>query len=950
MKSKIGYNDRGHWFNRMLDQFNVTGSLYLMKSVIKILTFILSISISSNIFADVLKQDLLKTHLRWNIKAAKEQIKVSKSLSTVTIQSLDPEFFEQFSADIAKNEKQLGYHTNFRFSKPSVPGAPYKLDITLKDRSIELFSFYKSDESKYVLDFWINKDIVDTKSAAVAARPAKVKVAKLNSTPKKKIKKKKKTAKLTVAKAFSPKNSSKFSIITPSKSMSDEKDGKYRDFRYGAAFVWDYAPIIPPIERDIRLKEKAPDYFYTIKDRKLLDDKKEAHMQLSINFYRKAQWGLMTRSINLYEKRYGIDNNKAFNEFMKAVSLIKNTIKEKLKPEFLSKLDEAGEIIPAQEYSRKGLKAAARNMLQTVISSTRDYELTKSVLRYLIQHGREENDHIQTLNFAKKLYVKASENFDDEMTTYSSRVILNSLAHLRQIEKIKEFLGNKAVMRILPKQVGMAYISYVNLIKDETNQILASYKTNKRSLAKPVHPAILYNTAEAYFRHAQYEKAIKLYDDFLGLYSHLPAAGHARLRIALSYDLLDRPTKKVLQLYKDSINKTTDLKVRYEAKLRYVGLRVNRNKKPTERDRETIAFINTSADEKRVLDKNLNKLLWLTRLRTMISRGKYEDALAYLATIPLDGLRVIDQRVFIADGAEIVLGVIQDAYLKEDYARAVKVWEVYKEKYENKVAKSSYLSFIVSDSFIKLGLNKSYLRSAKTLKTLKEERVRSFPIWVKAHKKITVKDYLVELDLNDYLKQGNFKELGQFLEKNKKNKNINYKFYKGLVSYHLKKYNDSVTNFESLLVTPNINNILTPKQSVQMLETYIESLYEVAKPKRFRMNIAAIVNDVRRNSAKAFGNFIERAEYLYLESLYSEQKVNFKLLERKASEFTAIYKKSDYQARVQYLNGVAKVNNNNIDDGKKILKSLIDNKDVPEYLKSLARSELSTLELKNRTL
>ena len=44
-------------------------------------------------------------------------------------------------------------------------------------------------------------------------------------------------------------------------------DKSYRDFRYGAPFVWDYSPMIPIPEKIINIERKTPDYFYKIKDR-----------------------------------------------------------------------------------------------------------------------------------------------------------------------------------------------------------------------------------------------------------------------------------------------------------------------------------------------------------------------------------------------------------------------------------------------------------------------------------------------------------------------------------------------------------------------------------------------------------------------------------------------------------------------------------------------------------
>jgi tetratricopeptide (TPR) repeat protein len=918
-----------------------------MKYCFKFLTFFLiTFGITGSVFAQLVDQTSQKSHLRWKIKATKELVRVSKKASTVTIQSLDPDFFERFSADVAKLKKNNNYHAKYIFTAPKVPGSPYKLNITLKDDSIELFSFYKREQGGYILDFWINQDVVATKESSLASTPKIVKVAKLN---RKKIVKKKKPSN-KVSDVFGNKNNNKFNIINPEDVIDKQTGKKFRDFRYGAAFIWDYKAQIPPLASDISLKEKAPDFLFKIKDRTHLDDKKEAHMQLNINFYRKSQWGLMTRSILLYEERYGRDTNKVLNDFMKAVSMIKNTIKNKVNPAFQSKLDAEGEIIPAETFSDKGVFAAARNILTGIVDSTKDYDLNKSILRYLIQYSRNESDYIQTLNYAKSLYVKASETFDDEMIIFSSRIILNSLANLRQLDKIKSFLANKAVSRVLPKQEGLAYIGFVNLFQDNTNQVISDFKVNQASLANPIHPSILFNTAEAYFRQAQYKKAIKLFDSFLNKYSFYSESGQARLRIALSYDLLGEKYSKVIRLYKDAINKSSSLTTRYEAKLRYVGLRVCRNKTPNENDLETIVFLDGSVGEKKSITPGLKKLLWLTRLRSMIASKKYNDALAYLTALPIDNLRRVDQRSFYADGAEIVLGIIQDSYLKGDFARAVKVWEVYKNKYENKVAKSPYMNFIVSDSFIKLSLYDSYERSVKELKDLRTKASRTFPLWVKPHKNIKLQDYLVELNLNYLLKQGKYKELDGFLEKNKANKNINYKYYNGLVSYNLKKYNNSVTSFESLLVNPNINNILTPNQSLRMLEIYLESLYETASTAKFRKNAAALTNDLRRNNKKEYVKIVTRADYLYIESLYSEQKVNYKLLGVKTNEFINGNEKSEYLLRVKYLGGVALLNTDDTTNGRKLLEEILNDKETPDYLKGLARSELTTLTLKNKTL
>lgn len=914
----------------------------------KKLTFTLILVVAScTTFAGVANQQILKTHLRWSIDAQKSQIKVSKNDNKVTIETLDGELFNTFAADVAKFNADEKYYKNVKFTNPRTSGMPYKMALSLGSDAVELYSFFSQSKKEHILDFWINSDAVSTKGSST--KRAQLKVAKLKTVSKKKVKKRRESTskRLSATKG-------KFSNILNSKKIKrNERQNKYRDFRYGAAFVWDYSALIPPISSDINLQSKAPDYLYKVKDRTLLEDKKEANMQLSINFYKKERWGLMTRSINLYDEKFGRDRNKSINNFMKAVSMIKNTLKPSINPAFFDgniedMTEEEIEALP--KHSNRGIMAAARNLLALVVETTEDYELKKASLRYLIQYTRSEEDHIKTLEYAKKLYVEASESFDDEMIIYGSKLILSSLAHLKQLDKIKTFIQNKAVSRVLPKQEGLAYVSYINLYRGNDAKVTDDFKVNQKSLIKPIHPSILFNTAEAFFRQAKYKKAIKLFDQFISQYSEYNKSGEARLRVALSYDFLDRAPSKVVKLYEEAINKTGDVLTRYEAKIRYVGYRSVRKKKLSEEDIESIVFLDTDLTVQKTMGADLKKTLWLVRLRSLINTNRFDEALAYLSTLPLETLKPMERRTFLADGAEIVLGIIQSAYLKEDYSRAVKVWEVYKEKYESKVAKNPYMNFIVSDSFLRLGLVKSYERSVSYLEGLKNKTARMFPRWIEIKKNISVKEYLVELNLNKFIKEKNFKGLDKYLERVKGNKNINYNFYKGLVAFDQENYNASVASFEKILVQANLNNQLTPNQSNTMLKTYLESLFEVAPSKKFRKNAAALINDLRRNLKEQHQSLIERAEYLYIESLYGDRESNYKLIASKASEFIKSFKNSEYQTRMNYLRGIALINNKSVKEGKSILEKLMTQDGVPEYLKGLVRSELSSLVLQEKMI
>src|SRR5690606_13316725 len=103
--------------------------------------------------------------------------------------------------------------------------------------------------------------------------------------------------------------------------------------------------------------------------------------------------------------------------------------------------------------------------------------------------------------------------------------------------------------------------------------------------------------------------------------------------------------------------------------------------------------------------------------------------------------------------------------LEKKYSMAVKTWEVYREKYESKVAKSPYLAFIVADSFLKLGLQDSFDRAYKELQEAKGHEIRTFPLWINAHKDLTIVDYNNELELLQSVYKKDWAKVSSFLDK-----------------------------------------------------------------------------------------------------------------------------------------------------------------------------------------
>jgi hypothetical protein len=879
----------------------------------------------SSVLADIINQENLKTHLRWNLMVPREQFYVVKREGTLYIETVSLELFEKLSAELARLPLNTQYLESVSYSKENFPARPATIAVKLKDRSVELFSFYRDADKKYILDFWINADLITEKTSALqkplpvpVEEKKPVLITKPVSVPKNKL--------------LLEKSSILPAVIATQTAASDPgPNPDFRDYRYGAAFIWDYSPMIPQLDKDINLNSKIPDSLYPIKDRDKLDDPKEAHLQLTINFYREEKWGLMNKSITLYEKKYGRDAYYVLNEFLKANVLLKGNL---AKP-------------------NRGITQSAMVMLTNIKDMTKDYELKSAILRYLIQYHVNMKDHVKTLELAKELYVEARGEFDQNLVIQSALTILHSLAQLRQVEKIETFLKeNKKIDSILPPQMSMAYISFAMLSQGETKDLIKRYQSIEKSLQRPVHPAILFNVAESFFRRADYTLAIKLYDEFLSSYSYLLQAPHARLRLATSYELLDRPAAENLVLYKNAIDRSTSPDIRYEAKLRYVGFRVNRKLKPSEADFETEVFLEQSPDEMKAITLNLKKLLWSVRLRLFIVSKQFDQALTYLTSIPLDSLKPSERRVFEGDGAEIVYGLIQDAYLKENYAKVVKIWEIYKDKYEAKVAKNLYMNFVVCDSFLKLGLYNSYDRALARFKNVEREEQRTFPIWVERLKSTNLSEMIEELNLIRMVADQNWTEAEARMASYPVSlrDSLNYPFYRGLVHFHLKKYPEAVAEFESVLIKQNPQNQLTPRQTADLLMGYVESLYQLKDQDRFKTIVRALGDDIGKSKSAPILNISERINYLLIEAYAGDATPEWKEIESMTKSFREKFHKSPYTARISYLYGLSLIKNSKVPEGREVFSALTNDKNVPSHIKEMCRSELATLELIDKKL
>jgi hypothetical protein len=125
--------------------------------------FVASAFAASSVLADIINQENLKTHLRWNLVVPRDQFFVVKREQTLFIETVNLELFEKLAGEMAKIQVNGQYVDSIKYSKDNFPARPATIAVKLKDPSVELFSFYRDADKKYILDFWINNDVASNR-------------------------------------------------------------------------------------------------------------------------------------------------------------------------------------------------------------------------------------------------------------------------------------------------------------------------------------------------------------------------------------------------------------------------------------------------------------------------------------------------------------------------------------------------------------------------------------------------------------------------------------------------------------------------------------------------------------------------------------------------------------------------------------------------------------------
>jgi len=329
--------------------------------------------------------------------------------------------------------------------------------------------------------------------------------------------------------------------------------------------------------------------------------------------------------------------------------------------------------------------------------------------------------------------------------------------------------------------------------------------------------------------------------------------------------------------------------------------------------------------------------------------------LTYLTSLPLDAMNSVEKRTFDGDGAEIIYGLLLDSYKNGDYPGVVRLWEVYSPKYNLKVAQDSHVNFIVTNSYLKLRMYKSFDRSFDRFKKLQKTVHRTFPIWIERREDESAENLLSEIKVLKELYAMKWDLADEALESLKDVKSFYPKFhyYKSLISYKRKKFEVSSENAELFIVKNKRDDLLSDEEFANLLEAYYESTYALGKLDKFKTVVMAFLKDFEKKKKRTqfIEDSVEKISYLLIETLAGENnKESYVQLEEIIKNFLKRYSKSVYSGRTKFLYGVSLVNNDKESEGIKILTKLLSDESVPKYIQELARTEISSIKLKNNSI
>ncbi|MAW07234.1 MAG: hypothetical protein CME61_03015 [Halobacteriovoraceae bacterium] len=772
-----------------------------------------------------------------------------------------------------------------------------KIQIYLTSDKWKFFGYSKPGQSDiYTIDFWKQK----------LAPESSKKVEKVQTVTK--LNKKTDSLKLKRASRSKEKNSKKIKVSATSKTSG-------KDFRYGSVFLWDHGPLAPEINLGFDFKRKTPDQLVNLKNRNVESSDEEAHLQLTLNLFRKMKWGLMFKSIDLFDQKYPNSKNNSFNEFLKLNALLKERyIQGKTSP-----------------------NKAQVNNLEIFLETAEDKEYALSVSEYLLAYYVSQKNTEKILELSKKVFVYGKQNYMPEKMLTGLNFMLLSLSERSQIEQITKLVNDSEVKKYLPSLRVREFQVYANLKNGVLDRVLEVKSELKNKAIESLPRSLVYNFGETYFRLGKFEQAKNFFDEFASRFGEHPLSSKARLRLSLIYDLKNKKLNLVKALYKNTIDRSSNVLDRFEASIRLAG--VGLREKQKNNNSYLLEMPKGLSEEKVPL--NIKKLLWITRMRLLINNGKYELAQNYFENLPIDRIPLVDRMVFYNDLSEVFLGRMNLAFSKKDYAEVIKIFsdlELAKYKF---VKKGPLHYHLEASSYVRLGLEKSANSSLRMAESTKDY---NYPIWIKKEKRESIKNSVNIIKFQNALDGKRYSEAKNIL------KSVDSISIKNKLSLELdfqrKKYKSYARGVENYFLK-NLDKKLSSVDVSEMMGNYVFSLLmseNYIKSKN--------VLDVSLKN-KSYKKWNQNQLLFILTSLieyYSSPRHSDEKLEPLISTFQETFPNGAASARVQYIIAKRKINQGNNQEGERLLQDVIKNKSTKGYIKELATSELALIKIKQKTI
>jgi tetratricopeptide (TPR) repeat protein len=698
---------------------------------------------------------------------------------------------------------------------------------------------------------------------------------------------------------------------------ADNTSPLYKEFRYGASLVWEIRSEVPAIEKIDGLTLQTPMVFYTPPklDETKNNKSERALLNLTRSFYESKNWIALKRSVELFEKKYSKSEFLAVNNYFKACALL------------------------GQGPGKKTV-AGALTLLDNNAEETTDYEIKRGSWLFVSRYSLETKDWSRALDNAKKLYLAAINNNDKESLSSSAEIILHALANAAMPEKILEVLRDDSFRQAVSPITEYSYKLFAFLASGQNASATDYYQ---QAIKKDIRfsSSDLFNAGEAFFRMKKFKEARELFSKSLNASGASSLSDRALLRVAVIDELTSAPCEGILETYKRvMVSGSSENKI--EARIRYAGISLGRKVSPSAPDMADLGLLDRTAEENGIIDTNLKKLLWITRLHILINTARFEEAYAYLKAIHVGEFSDIEKKLIAEDEMFTVTGLMLAMEEKGEWRRILDLWSAHSGQYKETVARDPSIVFAAAKAALYEGETVIYKKLTETLQSL---QVSTSGVWAESGLR-DGQDYLFEIKTIEAVKANNIKDAEKIIAKWKATGPVGGKisFYEGMIFWTKKDYPAAVTAFEKVILSDLSSLLIAKTDWPGFLKAFGESLFYSASAEQFQKAATALLEDTYFAALKdpLLARSRERLFYLTIESQSGTTETTVSgAFEESAGKFLLEYPLSPFTFRVRYLLGTNLLKSEKIEVGRKILLSLTNDSAAPTETRKNAAMELS---------